>query len=111
MVADVSGLGIGKSTLSVLTNERGGIVDDTVVAKAGADRMYVVTNAGCRDKDLAHFKHHLAEFLKAKPGRDVRWAVHDERALLALQGPMAASILQKLVDFELSRVGFGGFIE
>lgn len=42
-------------TQTLITNEKGGIKDDSVVSNAG-DHLYVVCNAGCADKDLAHFK-------------------------------------------------------
>ncbi|KAE8714895.1 Aminomethyltransferase [Hibiscus syriacus] len=46
----------------------------------------------CRDKDLAHIEEHMKAF-KTK-GRDVLRHIHDERSLLALQGPLAAPVLQ-----------------
>ena len=76
------------------------------------DHLYIVVNAGCREKDLAHIGKHLSAFkarkrsrcvngtdltsrrwLQAK-GRNVDMHIHDERALLALQGPKAMSALQ-----------------
>lgn len=44
-----------------------------------------MVNAGCRDKDLDHLGKHLAEAKSA--GKDVRLEVHDDRGLLAVQGP------------------------
>lgn len=42
-----------QGTLTLLTNERGGIVDDLIVTNTLEDHLYVVSNAGCADKDLA----------------------------------------------------------
>lgn len=42
-------------------------------------------------------------------GKDVSWHIHDERALLALQGPLAAPTLQKLVSEDLSKMYFSDF--
>jgi len=53
VVADLVSLPVGSATLSLFTNEKGGIIDDTIIANRG-DYLYVVVNAGCFDKDKAH---------------------------------------------------------
>lgn len=83
VIADVAGLAPGTGTLTVFTNEKGGSIDDSVITKVTDDHIYLVVNAGCRDKDLAHIEEHMKAF-KAKGG-DVSWHIHDERSLLALQ--------------------------
>jgi len=83
VIADVAALAPGTGTLTVFTNEKGGAIDDSVITKVTDDHMYIVVNAGCRDKDLAHIEAHMKSF-KAKGG-DVSWHIHDERSLLALQ--------------------------
>ncbi|KAG0499439.1 hypothetical protein HPP92_003676 [Vanilla planifolia] len=107
VIADVAGLRPGTGTLTVFTNERGGAIDDSVVTKVKDDHIYLVVNAGCRDKDLAHIGEHMESF-KAKGG-DVSWHIHDERSLLALQGPLAAPVLQLLTKDDLSKMYFGEF--
>eukprot|EP00249_Psilotum_nudum_P017502 c26354_g1_i3 orf=557-1810(+) len=107
VVGDIAGLAPGTGTLSVFTNEKGGIIDDTVVTKVKDDHIYLVINAGCREKDLEHIESHLKSF-KASGG-GVNWHVHDERSLLALQGPLAATVLQHLVKEDLSKVFFSDF--
>lgn len=42
-----------QGTLTLLTNEHGGIVDDLIVTNTVEDHLYVVSNAGCADKDRA----------------------------------------------------------
>jgi aminomethyltransferase len=78
-----------------------------VITKVKEDHMYIVVNAGCRDKDLAHIEGHMKSF-QAKGG-DVSWHIHDERSLLALQGPLAAPVLQHLTKEDLSKMYFGDF--
>ncbi|TFK80591.1 glycine cleavage system T protein [Polyporus arcularius HHB13444] len=98
------------STLSVLLNERGGIIDDTVITKHAEDAYYVVTNAGRRDRDLAWFKEKLAEWNageKAKTEGTVEHEVLEGWGLLALQGPEAAQYLQGLTSFDLRELTFG----
>ncbi|URE10953.1 The glycine cleavage system catalyzes the degradation of glycine (By similarity) [Musa troglodytarum] len=107
VVADLAGLRPGTGTLTVFTNERGGAIDDSVVTKVRDDHIYLVVNAGCRDKDLAHIAAHMEAF-KAKGGA-VDWHIHDERSLLALQGPLAAPVLQLLTKDDLSKIYFGEF--
>ncbi|EFJ09143.1 hypothetical protein SELMODRAFT_272095 [Selaginella moellendorffii] len=107
VVGDIAGLSDGSCSLSAFTNEKGGTIDDTVITKVKDGHVYLVVNAGCRDKDLAHIGKHL-EAYKSK-GKDVSSHVHDERSLLALQGPLAASTLQHLVKEDLSKVYFGNF--
>ncbi|KAL4654840.1 hypothetical protein ACB092_01G409200 [Castanea dentata] len=107
VIADVAGLAPGAGTLTVFTNEKGGAIDDSVITKVKDDHIYLVVNAGCRDKDLAHIEEHMKAF-KAKGG-DVSWHIHDERSLLALQGPLAAPTLQHLTKEDLSKIYFGHF--
>ncbi|KAF3939468.1 Aminomethyltransferase [Dactylella cylindrospora] len=97
------------STLSVLLNPTGGIVDDTIITKHSDTAFYVVTNAGCRDKDLAYFSGKLAEW-NAKVGESdkVRHDVMADHGLVALQGPEAKNVLQTLVPGEnLDELFFG----
>ncbi|KAJ9606963.1 Aminomethyltransferase, mitochondrial [Cladophialophora chaetospira] len=88
-----------RSTLSCLLNEQGGIVDDTVISRIGKDSFYFVTNADCREKDLKFIEEEMGKFLKGKDASKdkINWHVLDHHALLALQGPKAAEVLQSLV--------------
>lgn len=76
------------STLSVLLNEHGGIIDDTMITKHSEDAFYVVTNAGTRDKDLAWFRSKLAEWNAGEHSRagPVEHEVLENWGLVALQG-------------------------
>ncbi|KAK6149737.1 hypothetical protein DH2020_017262 [Rehmannia glutinosa] len=97
VVADVAGLAPGTGTLTVFTNEK----------EVTDDHIYLVVNAGCRDKDLAHIEEHMKAF--TSKGGDVSWHIHDERSLLALQGPLAAPVLQHLMKDDLSKIYFSDF--
>ncbi|PIN09623.1 Aminomethyl transferase [Handroanthus impetiginosus] len=107
VIADVAGLAPGMGTLTVFTNEKGGAIDDSVITKVTNDHIYLVVNAGCRDKDLAHIEEHMKVF--TSKGGDVSWHIHDERSLLALQGPLAAPVLQRLTKEDLSKIYFSDF--
>ncbi|KAF2202705.1 glycine cleavage system T protein [Delitschia confertaspora ATCC 74209] len=86
------------STLSALLHrETGGIVDDTVIMRLTDDMFYVVTNAGCREKDLAYFTSELKSWKDSgKP--EVKWDVLEGKGLIALQGPSSATILSGVLD-------------
>ena len=88
--ADVLGLGEGRQRYSQLLGEDGGILDDLMFAReAGADgRLLLVVNAACKAADFAHIAARLPD--------DVRLEIHDDRALLALQGPEAEAVLEAL---------------
>lgn len=103
VVSDIEGLTEDLGTLTVYTNEKGGIIDDLIVNKT-KDWLYVVSNAGCRDKDLAHVKAKLADFQAA--GGQATLELMDSWSLLALQGPAAAELLQPLVDCTLASLHF-----
>lgn len=87
-VGDMSSLNVGESRLSVFTNADGGIVDDTVITKR-SEFIQVVLNAGCVDKDMVHIETARAEFKG-----DVSLRLMRQFSLIALQGPLAAHVLQ-----------------
>ncbi|KAI8985109.1 aminomethyltransferase [Pilobolus umbonatus] len=103
VVADLTHLPEGQGTLSVFTNEQGGIIDDTIIMQH-KDSLYVVSNAGCAEKDLAHIQKHLAEF--QNKGGDVDFNVITDHSLIAIQGPKAAAALQSLINQDLSGFSF-----
>ncbi|KAH7367017.1 glycine cleavage system T protein [Plectosphaerella cucumerina] len=102
------------SSLSTLLNENGGIVDDTVITRTGPDSFYFVTNAACRDGDLAFLRAAIDKLLDGRPAEgQIQWDILEHHGLLALQGPKAAEVLQPLVaatgngDEDLSTLYFG----
>jgi len=90
------------STLSVLTNEHGGIIDDTIITKHTDESFYIVTNAACRDKDLLHIETQLREW-----GKPLKLELMDDYALIAVQGPASADLLQNHIPDQLSELKFG----
>ncbi|KAI0057354.1 glycine cleavage system T protein [Artomyces pyxidatus] len=107
--SSLSSLNYYTSTLSVLLNESGGIIDDTVITKHADDAFYVVTNAGRRAEDLAWFAQKLEEWNssdRASQGK-VEHEVLEGWGLLALQGPESANYLQALTSYDLRALTFG----
>ncbi|XP_022103908.1 aminomethyltransferase, mitochondrial-like [Acanthaster planci] len=103
-VADIEGLKENSGTLSLLLNDKGGIIDDLVVSKTDQGHIYMVTNAGCSDKDTAHIQGKLEEFKAA--GLDVTFEPLHDMGLLALQGPLSAQVLQAGMSHDLSQLTF-----
>lgn len=54
VVGDIDGLHGNQGTLTLFTTSKGGIIDDLIVNKTEEGYLYVVSNAGCADKDLPH---------------------------------------------------------
>lgn len=100
-VADVRNLPANQSTLSLFTNANGGIVDDLIITKTENNSdLYVVSNAGCIEKDKRLMEAKLSEL--QRQGKDVQLAyLNGEFSLIALQGPKAAASLQTLVNYDL----------
>lgn len=91
----MSALNPYQSTLSVLLNERGGIIDDTVITKHSSDAFYVVTNAACREKDLTWIQAKLGEWNASEKGKEgpVEMEIMEEWGLVALQGSCGVYML------------------
>jgi aminomethyltransferase len=101
---DVAALAVGQVHYSTILNDRGTIEDDCLVYRF-ADRIMMVVNASNAAKDFAHISRYAS-----------RYAVNlidasDETALLAVQGPKAAEILQGLTDTDLSTIKYYHFVE
>ena len=81
---DIAGLKPGRQRYTLLMNEAGGILDDLMVANYG-DRLLLIVNAARKEADYLHLADRLGEEHPVEP--------HENRALLALQGPLAATVL------------------
>ncbi|GFE50633.1 aminomethyltransferase [Roseobacter cerasinus] len=84
---DVLGLGDGRQRYGLFTNDAGGIEDDLMFARRGED-LFVVVNAACKAADIARMRAGL-------PGEIAVTELAD-RALIALQGPGAAAVIEDL---------------
>jgi aminomethyltransferase len=91
---------------SLLTNERGGTIDDLVFAnREDQDHIYMVINAGRVKEDLAHMKDQLARAKRKK--MDVDFEFIDTDSLIAFQGPKAVTVMSRLVpDYDFTQLKF-----
>jgi aminomethyltransferase len=85
MPGDFIGLKENRIRYSLLLDERGGILDDLMVTRR-ADDFLLIVNGAVKHEDMAHLKAH---------GLPVVY--HEDRALLALQGPRAADALMRIL--------------
>jgi aminomethyltransferase len=91
--ADIRGLKPGQQRLTVLLNDKGGVLDDLIIARPREPHeqggLYIVVNGAMKEQDFALFteaaKKHGADFARA-----------DDRVLLALQGPKARAVLTRI---------------
>lgn len=84
---DIVAVAPGRQRYAQFTNADGGILDDLMVANFG-DHLFLVVNAACKAEDEAHLRAHLSD--------DCIIDSLADRALIALQGPKAESVLAKL---------------
>ena len=92
---DVAKLAVGGAQYSVICRDDGGILDDVFSYRLADDRYLTVTNSANHDKDFAWFAAHAGDF-------DVELADrHADYAMLAVQGPHARAIVERLADAPL----------
>ncbi len=85
---DLLGLKDGRLRYSMLLADDGGIIDDLMATRRG-DQFYLVVNGATKQGDMAEFEKRLP--------RSIVMDHMKEQALLALQGPEAAAVLDALV--------------
>jgi len=88
MPVDVISLALGRQRYGVLLNDNAGILDDLMFTRRAADFL-VIVNGACKVADTAHIQQHIGTRCQVTPLPDA--------ALLALQGPLAATALERLV--------------
>lgn len=100
---DVSVLKPGDAQYSMLPNAEGGVIDDIIVYRQpSGDGYMVVINASNHDKDVAWMLHQR----QLQPGLHVKVQdISDETGMIAIQGPFAEEISQRLTKTELATIG------
>jgi aminomethyltransferase len=94
---DIAGMQIGQARYGMLCNEQGGVVDDVVVYRLGADAFLVCVNAANRAKDFAWMREH-----NPFPGSVEVLDVSDDWVQIAVQGPRAQQTVQPLTSLDLA---------
>src|SRR4030088_2551227 len=89
---DASQLAIGQAQYSAMLYSEGTFVDDVIVHRLGQDDYLLVINAGTRQKDIDWVRQNTKDF------DCVVEDLSDSYTQLAIQGPRAIDVLQKLTD-------------
>ncbi|HUO54221.1 MAG TPA: glycine cleavage system aminomethyltransferase GcvT [Rhodoblastus sp.] len=104
---DIVALEPGRIRYTQFTNEQGGILDDLMVTRlapgARGESLFLVVNAACKRADFAHLRAKLP---------DLKLDILEDRALLALQGPAAAAVLERYLPgvSDLAFMARGDFV-
>jgi aminomethyltransferase len=101
---DASVLTDGKAQYSCLPNEKGGIVDDLIVYRIDPKTYMLVVNASNIEKDWNWISKYNTKNVEMKN-------ISDDTSLLAVQGPNAIKVLQKLTDVNLSEIPYYSFVK
>ncbi|OWZ83023.1 glycine cleavage system aminomethyltransferase GcvT [Natranaerobius trueperi] len=99
---DVTKLKDGKIQYTLMCYENGGVVDDFVVYRLQENKYLLVVNATNTKKDYDWLKKHQIEGVEVKD-------YSDEYGQIAIQGPKAEQILQRLTDYPLENIKFFNF--
>lgn len=107
---NVSRIAVGQAQYTVMCNDAGGIVDDLIIYRRAPNRFLVVVNASNTDKDF----NHIQEIRKRFRGATGDLRISNESAnytQIAVQGPKAREIVQKLTDTDLAPIKTYWFAE
>lgn len=99
---DAGRLKVGRAQYSMLPNDRGGLIDDVYVYRIAETEFLMVCNAGNRETVVEHLQSGASDFDCAVTDRS------DEFALLALQGPGAAVMIERLAATDLTSLRKNG---
>ena len=94
---DVGRLQVFQAQYNLLLNEQGGVIDDVIIYRVKSDAYFFCVNASNSDKDFTWIRDHAAGAVET----DNQSAMY---AQLALQGPKAAAILQRLTALKLAEL-------
>jgi len=97
---DASKLSVGQAQYSALLYPEGTFVDDVIVHRLADDDYLLVINAGTREKDFNWVRDNTRQFDCSVEN------LSDDFTQIAIQGPKAVNLLQKLTDADLNAVKF-----
>ena len=100
---DLARISDGQAVYAGLLNERGGFVDDVVAYRFSPERIFICINAANREKDF--------EWMKSTARSVVPVHRSDDWAQIAVQGPRAPGIVQKLTSVDLPKIATYHFTE
>ncbi|MDE5412273.1 MAG: glycine cleavage system aminomethyltransferase GcvT [Bacillaceae bacterium] len=102
MTNDLANMEAGQAKYTLMCYEDGGTIDDLLVYKRNDEDYLLVVNAANTEKDASWLESHIIDGVELVN-------VSDHVAQLAIQGPLAESVLQRLTNEDLSKIGFFRF--
>ncbi|HEX7004665.1 MAG TPA: glycine cleavage system aminomethyltransferase GcvT [Trueperaceae bacterium] len=102
---DAAKLRVGRAHYSMLANDRGGLIDDVYLYRIGDEEYLLVCNAGSREDVVSHLRRLATGYDCTVIDRSDEWA------LLALQGPGSAVLLERLAKTDLTELRKNGLRE
>lgn len=103
---DLSSLRSGQAIYSPMCYEDGGVVDDVIIYRFEPDRFFICLNASNTEKDVAWLKQQASRFNGVVVDN-----ISDEYGQLAVQGPKAKDIVQKLSEEDLLAIKRFRFVD
>lgn len=85
--SNIIDLAMGQQRYTLLTNNKGGIIDDIIISRL-ENGYLIVVNAACKEKDFTHLNKQLSTQCKI--------SILQDHALLALQGPTSKEVIKQL---------------
>ncbi|KAH8271652.1 hypothetical protein KR044_000061 [Drosophila immigrans] len=95
--ADIREMPAGGGSLTVFTNEQGGILDDLIVNKVDEQQLYVVSNAAMKQQDMQIMSAAVSHFKSQGKDVAIEFLSPAEQSLIAVQGPQVAQQLSRLL--------------
>jgi aminomethyltransferase len=95
---DVAGAPVGKAVYTLLCRPDGGIVDDCIFYKRADDHYFVIVNASNKDKDVGWMREQVGAMVPVEDESD-------DTALIAVQGPKAVALVDRLAGGGLAQLG------
>lgn len=96
--SSIRNMGLNMAKYTVLTTDKGGIIDDLILTRLSEDRFFAVLNAGCKDRDIF--------WLETNMDSGATLAHFHDRALLAIQGPKSESVLRDVFNIDATDLGY-----
>ncbi|MFP2906166.1 glycine cleavage system aminomethyltransferase GcvT [Pyxidicoccus sp. 3LFB2] len=100
---DLARISDGQAVYAGLLNEQGTFVDDIVAYRFSPERIFICVNSSNREKDFAWMKEHAKGVKPVDRG--------DDFAQIAVQGPKASGLVQRLTKTDTSKIGTYRFAE
>lgn len=97
-INDIGRLNPGQGQYSAILNDKGGMIDDLIIYRLGADELFACVNASNIEKDFAWIKEQSARFNVTVTNESNLWSQ------IAVQGPTSQTVLGKVLGPEANKL-------